>query len=270
MSTYKLVSIKKAWNRAFSKLKWQSEVTELDLLEWSSEIIGLLKVPRSLKQSIFIGEVTDYKGELPCNIDKFIGVAGYPNGELYECSEEGDNISRLKFIPMRYSTDTFHRYCSKMANCTNCELTYTVNDDCIFPSFENGLYLLAYESYPTDEEGYPMILDEEKVINAIAYDILLHIAFIKLSRREIDMAFYQILEKERAWYVGKSQSNTPTYDEMESLKNIWIRMIPKINSHSDGHSSIGSQELRIAHGTLNNFGRNYNFESVPRYVYTSN
>lgn len=264
MSKYSLVSVKKAWNRAFSIHKWQNDVEEFDLLEWSDEIIGLLKVPKSLSSQVYVGEISDYRGILPSCIENFIGVAGYPDGTLEECDTEP--IDRWNFTPMRYSSDIFHRYCSKISVC-HSNLTYTVNDDCIFPNFETGLFLLAYESLPVDPEGYPMISDEQAVINAVAYHILYRIAMQKWARQELPEGVYRDIERNLLWYKAKAQNRVITYDEAETLKNIHIRMIPKINMHSDGFNSIGSQELRIAH---NNYtGRYYNTHNIPRYFYSS-
>jgi len=265
MSKYALTSVKRAWNRAFSIQRWQNDVDEIDLLEWSDELIGLLKVPKSLSSQVYVGEVVDKKATLPPCIENFIGVAGYPNGSIEDCADTP--IDRMSFKPMRYASDIFHRYCSKMPNCNGCELTYTVNDDCMFPSFENGLFLLAYESLPVDENGYPMIPDEQSVINALAYHILTRIAAQKWARQEIPEGIYRDLERNSLWYKAKAQTRVPTYDEMETLKNIHIRMIPKVNMHSDGFNAIGSQELRIAHN--NHSGRYYKISDIPRYFYYS-
>ena len=41
----------------------------------------------------------------------------------------------------------------------------------------------------------------------------------------------------------------PGIDMMESLKNNFIRLIPKINQHADGFASAGNPEQRILHNS---------------------
>ncbi len=264
MSTYSLTSIKTAWNKAWSILPWQSEATEYDLLMWSSEILGLIKVPKYMKDYTYVGEIKEYRGELPCNIDLFNGVAAYVDGTLDECDDE--SIDRLNFIPMRYSSDIYHKYCSKLPPCSNCEQTYTVNDNCIFTSFEEGLFLLSYTGLAQDKEGFPLVSIEEKVLLAVAYYILYRIAFQKIARGEISQYVLEKLEQEKLWYVAKAQTRIPTYDEGESLKNIWIRMIPKITEHKTGYASATDSEQIYTNTYLG--GKYLNTASVT-YSYTS-
>ena len=85
-------------------------------------------------------------------------------------------------IPMRYSSDTFHRGLEKSENNStvtsirissplvvgnsllndSCQsdLTYTLNDCYIFTNFKEGTVQLDYKAFPTDEDCYPLVPDD--------------------------------------------------------------------------------------------------------------
>jgi hypothetical protein len=57
------------------------------------------------------------------------------------------------------------------------------------------------------------------------------------------------------WYVGqaKTKALTPTYDMMESWKNNWLTLMPKINEQARNFEGIGQSQYI-------NFGmKNYRF-----------
>ncbi len=78
------------------------------------------------------------------------------------------------------------------------------------------------------------------------------LAFIKMMQGKIDKGTYQLIERDRDWYIGAAQTrgNMPNPDMMESLKNNFLRMIKKINQHGDGWASAGHQEERRIHNAL--------------------
>ena len=88
------------------------------------------------------------------------------------------------------------------------------------------------------------------------------LAFLRLMSNKISTQAYQIIERDRDWYIGAAQtrSHMPSMDMMESIKNNWIRLIPKINQHRDGFKSANMQEQRILHnaGTYNRNNSNNN------------
>lgn len=237
------VSIKRAWARAWSTTGWQDEVSELTLLDWSAEIIGLIGMGTEyFKREIYVGEVKDYKGHLPKCIDDLVAVAGYPNGKLNSCRE--DYYPRENFEGMRSSTDSFHHYQRHLPDCNNCDLTYTINDNCLFTSFCEGLFMVAYNKIPVDNEGYPLIVERETLITAIAAHLNWRIASLKFVKGEIDRGVLQMLEQERLFYVGKAQVKSFNGDKAQTVGNIWSRMIPKNTTHRFGHITLGSREER--------------------------
>ena len=57
---------------------------------------------------------------------------------------------------------------------------------------------------------------------------------------------YQESEKNWLWYVGaaKGSANMPSLAQLENLKNVWVRIIPKQNEYNSFFSNNTNQEKR--------------------------
>lgn len=224
-------------------------IDQLDLgnaVEWVGEALEFIGTPMQLLDRIALIEIKHKKGKLPIDMHLLITSSASPNS----CCDD----TALRFIQMRYSTDAYHFYCSecKDGNCPS-DITYKINDDYIFTNFDKGVVRLAYKAIPVDENGFPLIPDDVKFKNAVSYHIMWKLAFQRWTQGKIANAVYQKIEQDRDWYIAAAQTrgNMPSVDLMQSIKNNWIRLIKKIDQHSDGFKSAGHQEERIIHNSIN-------------------
>lgn len=235
----KYVSVHNIVEKAYRDLGISDDINILNAVEWAGEAIELIGAPTTLKDKIEAVTIEDFKAKLPCDMHLLITCRGFSGSIPDDCDRN--------YLPMRYSTDAFHTYCrrNKDASCSS-DLTYTVNDDYIFTNFEEGEVQLAYAGIPVDEHGWPVIPDQIKFREAVASHIKWKLGFIKWSQGKMPGAVYQKLEQDRDWYIGAAQSagNMPNPDMMESIKNNWIRLIPKINQQHDGFRGVGQREER--------------------------
>lgn len=126
---------------------------------------------------------------------------------------------------------------------------YKINNNVIFTSFENGYINLAYKAYPTDDDGFLMVPDDEKLRAAIKYHLIYKIDFRRWRANPASPGMKALLndsEQRRDFYVGaaRNKAHIPTYDKMESIKNRWIGLIPRINEHMNGFTSLNKREKR--------------------------
>jgi len=219
-----------------------------DAVEWAGEVIEIIKPPYHLEEKVGVVLVDNYRSNIPCDlhyIETVKGVIRKDAADIEECE-----IPKNSFIPMRYTTDAFHMYCSK-TNDHQCvsSLTYKVNNNYIFSNFETGFLAISYQAIPVDDNGYPKIPDDIKFKLAVRYHIMMKLAFIKFMQGKISERAYQKIEQDRDFYIGaaETRSQMPSIDMMESIKNNWIRLIPKINQHQDGFRNSGDPEQRHLH-----------------------
>ena len=118
---------------------------------------------------------------------------------------------------------------------TNIQLpVYQLNNGYIFTSFESGNVEMAYTAFPTDVNGFPLIPDNIKFLKAVSAYIAHKISFKLWLKDVMTRDKKDALEQEWLWYVGsaKTAASMPSIDQMEAIKNEWMRAIPNINQHS--------------------------------------
>lgn len=269
----KYTSIEEIIGKVYRDMGLADQVNFADAVEWAGEAIELIGAPFHLSHKTERLTIQNYKAKLPCDLHYIETTQG--TSMTIDPNADPCDIDTSGFRAMRYSTDSFHHwYCGGRNftdNTCNSDLTYKVNDDYIFTNFESGYVLMAYKGIPTDDRGFPKIPDDPKFKAAVATHIMWRIAMIKWMQGKMPGPVYQKIEQDRDFYMGAAQTraNMPSVDMMETIKNNWIRLIPKINQHADGFKSAGSAEQRFTHNSVGgNTTSDNNRPAADNYFYT--
>lgn len=200
-----------------------------DAAEWVGEAMRLIGAP-----NVFINKrecitVDDYRAELPCDL---ISIS-----HLRDCDTG---------IGMGVSSDETHLAYSENESTDGGKISYRINNNYVYASFKTGTIEVFYTAYPTDDNGAPLIPDDIKFIQAMKAYIGERTAFKMMLRGEITSASYEYINAERLFYVpaAKTSASMPSLDEMESIKNIILRSIPRVNEHKDSYKNISTTERR--------------------------
>lgn len=111
-------------------------------------------------------------------------------------------------------------------NSTNNTPTYKIQGNCLFTSILEGEIELAYIGIKTDEEGFPMLLDNSSYLRALELYIKKQWFTILFDMGKIQGPVLQNVQQEYAWAVGdcESEFNRMTVDQAEyfysTMKNI--------------------------------------------------
>lgn len=245
----KTVRIERIIDKVHRDFKFKTTVDWVDIIEWVAEALALCGAPRVLSNKVTDGQVDLYHPD-PIKIENYRGRIPYDVHEIIQC-RTGDQ----KHSPMRRSTDTFHMsYLCHSSPDLHCqtEITYKVNNDYIFTSFEEGYVEMSYLAFPTDERGLPLIPDNQRIIECCTYYVAEKIAHQLWLQDNLSEAKYRDIEQKALWYMASADSGarTPSPDDMENWKNMFIRLIPDIAAHGVNFSNIGNMERR--------FNANYN------------
>lgn len=263
----KFISCKAIIDDVFRSLALQDQPNYPDMCYWAFECLGLLNQPLQ-----FIPKVTghisnpnldikDYRAELPC--------------DLYRIEQISVNG-----LPARYTNKTFHHLlsgaCCGMDNgvtATDTFIdnfgnafspqstmvsdyntiidtpTYDINDNFLTLSVKEGKVCLAYYAFPTDEQGFPMIPDDihyKVACTKYLMQKLLYIEWLKDPSSQGKKALFDHAEREWSWYAGKatSQAKIPSIDQMESLKNQLVTLMPNVNAWKSFFVGLGAQYLK--------------------------
>src|SRR6218665_91109 len=243
----KYISINEIINKVYRDMGMADQINFGDAVEWAGEAIDIIGAPFHLIEKVRSVRVEHYKAEIPCDLHYIITISGKET-TLEDIEDESCDAEKLCYIPMRYSTDTFHHWYCKHSNDCKClsDYTYKVNDNFLFTNFKEGRILISYKAIPVDDNGYPKIPDDPKFKEAVAGQIKWRLAFIKVMEGKMQEGILNKIERDRDWYIGAAQTRAqmPSIDMAESLKNNWLRLIPKINQHADGFKSAGHREER--------------------------
>jgi len=130
------------------------------------------------------------------------------------------------------------------------QFEYKINNGYIYTNFETGFIEFAFKGIVTDESGFPKIPDDQRYIEAVRWSLIEHIDYKKWRIGEIPDKIYHYSEQQRDWYIAsaRSKANIPSIDKMESIKNMFLRSIPKVDFHDSYFKYANVPEKRY---TLN-------------------
>lgn len=188
--------------------------------------IRIVGCPRIYTEKTEIVPIENYRGLMPYDLDEVIQVR----------TKSEDGISHKTF---RHTTDSFHISEDKYVSD---ELTYKIQGNVIFTSIKEGTIEIAYRAIPVDCDGYPLIPDNSSFIRALELYIKKQYFTVLFDLGKITPAVYNNVLQEYAWAVGQAQSDLvrPTIDEMQSITNMWNKLLPDNKSHNSGFNYSGS------------------------------
>ena len=128
---------------------------------------------------------------------------------------------------------------------TTFDVTYLITPNYIKTNVETGYIMLAYQAIPTDADGYPLIPDNQSFIEAIYWYINMKLMYPEWKAGTVRDGVY--FDARRSWnYYSKQaygEALMPNKDQMESIKNTWLRLVPEISEHSTGYSTLGQKQI---------------------------
>ena len=266
MLTGKYTSIKRVLENVYRDYGFTTELNPSDAIEWAADAFDRIGAGITYMPKIACITINNHRGMLPCNVHTIRGVREkdsdaplvystdpYLTGDACneDAAESTCQTGNCKTIVVNDipSTDIDNNtFCNPFFNSNPnpdtsqltsqdidvATLTYTVNDDYIFTGFESGCVEIAYLAFPVDDNNIPMIPDDHRIIDAIVKYIAYRILFKEGIRGKVSGDLVAKAEQDWLWAVGNARCHAlmPSVDHMESIKNQWLRLIPKINEHA--------------------------------------
>lgn len=191
-------------------------------------------------------EIHDFRGMLPCDLISIIQVKDLKTD-----------------ICLRSMTDTFPPPDGKKGNCTDPmnnmkhhtpyipprrehieEPSFKTQGQIIYTSFPEGIVSIAYKSTPVDEDGFPLLIDNDTYLDALEGYIKMRVFEIKFDQQKIPAGVFQNAQQQ--YYASskllQSEFNTPSLSEMESISRMWNTMIPKVREFDKAFKHLGDRE----------------------------
>lgn len=212
---------------------------ETAVLEHASRAYRQMNLESKLEQKVAALEVFNHKVTLPSSL-KYIVQVGYIS--------DNDTFSYDKLTPLKITSNAFHSsMCldSCFATCTNCKYEYSISSNGIITTnIKEGKLLVSYLSYPEDEDGTPMIIDDENVKEA-----LIHYVFYRYWMQK-DLMKEEGASQRMIFHLGMwntlskkaLNANLPDIGQLESIKNNWNRLVPRTNQFESFFQGLNSRE----------------------------
>jgi hypothetical protein len=123
-------------------------------------------------------------------------------------------------------------------------LTYKTQGGIIFTNFKEGVIELSYQAYPVDKNGFPMIPDNEYYKRAVETFLQERIDYKLWRQGKIQDKVYQDTQQKYAWAVRSATGHMaiPSIDQMESIKNMMLRLVADQRAHSSGMKYNANRE----------------------------
>jgi len=151
--------------------------------------------------------------------------------------------------PIRWASNTL----VSLYGCQGCKVPTCCTDEYFFiteshikTSFREGKICLLYLAIPSDEEGYPLIPDDVYFAKALKAYCTYMLDRIEFRKQKLPEVAYRDSEKDWLFYVNSARgaANMPNVQQLERLKNVWVRMIPKQDEFDKNFMNIGNRERR--------------------------
>lgn len=215
-----------------------NDITLEQIGEHAIEFLQLIGAPLALTEKVTQPPIyiESFKGTLPEGLIEI-------KAARFICDTCKGNQGRA----LRSSTDSFHISYEKDKNpfpVGQREYTYSVQKNRIFISEPSGFVQMVYLALDLDEDGFPLIPDNVKVLLGLEFWILYRHLMPLWMAGKIPDKVYSKIETEAEWY--KSAANTslqmPTADRMQSIVNGISRIILNSQAHDNFFRKFGEQE----------------------------
>ena len=257
-SNYK--SINSTLERLFRNPLMQ-DISISDVAQSVGDCIKLIGAPMSYEEKLEQITIKDYRGKLPCDL-------------LYIKQTRRRLEDSNVIVPMRYATDTFHTsyhevgtpdfgytYEIEGSPTPTRTDTYSINNNLIYTSFEEGCVEMMYKAVRVDDDGLPMIPDDIKYEKAIENYVKAEHYKILFEMGKVPERVLNRTEQERDWYVGAANTKAllMNIDQQESFSAAFLRLLQEPLQAKYGFLTQGDRESFNYNGYTSryNYARNF-------------
>ena len=126
------------------------------------------------------------------------------------------------------------------------EMSFKTQGRVIFTSFPVGRIEVAYKAIPVDEDGFPLLIDNETYLNALEAYIKVKVFTVKFDTNNMSAGVLSNAQTDYAWAARllQSEMTTPSVSEMESITRYLNTLIKPVTHFDNGFKNLGDREYR--------------------------
>jgi hypothetical protein len=254
---YNLVSIKKVIAKVATDLDWTEETHRIsDCIEYASEALKKIGAyPQFVtkvtgKEQVPLLLIENYQAKLPVDLYSInqISYSSTTVGPFYPMRGAMGSYTSNHVLTVTYgsqSTATSTRPTSETNTIFSGDYQYSINGGYIKTNLKDGYLLISYQAIPVDSDNYPLVPDDESFFEALYWYINMKLMYPKWVAGQVRDAVYYDAKSSWNYYRKQAYGNAmmPNVDELETIKNVWTRLIPEINANKNYFTTVGDQEF---------------------------
>lgn len=119
----------------------------------------------------------------------------------------------------------------------------------LYTTIPCGIMEVAYKAIPVDEDGYPLLIDNEVYLDALEAYIKKRVFTTKFDTGKIAANVLQNAQADYAWAAGRLNSEflIPSVSEMESISRMMTSMLKSPRQFDKGFKDLGNREYIRKH-----------------------
>lgn len=191
-------------------------------------------------------DIHEFRGLLPCDLISIIQVKDDCSGICLRSMT--DSFTPGLVPPPPHTSHPHMPYIPPKAP-GHGEPTFKTQGRIIFTSFPEGKVRIAYKAIPVDEDGFPLLIDNENYLACLEAYIKKQVFTIKFDQGKIASGVLQNAQADYAWLSGQlaSEFQIPSYSEMQSITNYVTSILPSMRAFDNGFRDLGSREYIRKH-----------------------
>jgi hypothetical protein len=154
-------------------------------------------------------------------------------------SEASRNLRALLLSMLKYNGTT-----SNVTKEIGFKYRIDPSQSKIISNMKTGFVKVSYDAMYTDEEGYPMIPDLISYLEAIYWYITMKLKYPEYLSGRMNREIYYDIRRSWNFYCKQAygEAMMPNEDEMETIKNVWTKLIPDVYANESGYVNIGEPQ----------------------------
>lgn len=191
-------------------------------------------------------DIHEFRGLLPCDLISIIQVKDDCSGICLRSMT--DSFTPGVLPPPSHPLPLHTPYIPPMAP-RHGEPAFKTQGRVIFTSFPEGKIRIAYKAVPVDEDGFPLLIDNENYLAALEAYIKKQVFTVKFDQGKIAAGVLENAKQDYAWLSGQlaSEFQIPSMSEMESISRYITSILPSVRHFDDGFKDLGSREYIRRH-----------------------
>lgn len=213
MAIYKNISSKYIIAKLYRDIGLDDSNYILDFIEWFGEALNFIGSSSQFVQIEEELEVEDHKAVIPTN---FI--------VLQQLMHKENDCWNL----ICYNPSTFK---GVEENCPNRNIrakeSFSLNPNYILTSFEEGTIKISYKSFPVDEEGFPLVPDNQYFKEALFWYCYRQM-ILRGHAPKVEGLSYEYADHKWKFYCSgaRNKANYPDISGYQRFREVWVGLLP--------------------------------------------